>query len=75
MDPTGGDRPREASGEDDCGTGRGLEGEAVLLWLAIEPECIVSPGHICCYVAKEEQDFYSIKSSEFEGYVSLILLG
>lgn len=52
MESTGGDWPREALGEDELGTGRGLAGEAVFLGAAIEPECTASPRHILCDTAK-----------------------
>ena len=46
VDSAGGDRPREAPGEDELGTGRGLEGDDVFLWPDIEPEYRALPGHI-----------------------------
>ena len=51
VDSTGGERPREASGEDELGTGRGLEGDEVFLWPDIEAEGRDLTGHVLSILA------------------------
>ena len=60
VDSGGGDRPRGARGEEELGTGRGLEGDDVFLWPDIEPEYRVLLGHVLFEFAQVERGFHPI---------------
>ena len=57
VDSGGGERPR---GEEELGTGWGLEGDDVFLWPDIEPEYKVLPGHVLFNFAQVERSFHLI---------------
>lgn len=73
VDSTGGDRPREAPGEDESGTGRGLEGDDVFLWPDIEPEYIALPEHALFSSAKVELGLHSTLYGDYERCVSVFV--
>lgn len=58
MESAGGDRPREAPGEDELGTGRGLEGDDAFLWPDIEPKYRTLLGHVLLDSANVELGFH-----------------
>ena len=71
MDSAGGERPREPPGEDELGTGRGLEGDEVFLEPDIGLDYRALPVHVLCSCAKAEQGYHLNIFGESERYVSL----
>lgn len=63
VDSGGGDRPRVARGEEELGTGRGLEGDDAFLWPDIEPEYRALPRHILFNFAEVERSFHPIMNN------------
>lgn len=71
VDSAGGERPREASGEDELGTGRGLEGDEVFLWPDIEADNRALPGHVLSNLARSEKGFHLVTYGQSERHARI----